>query len=140
MMPYRDSRFTYAALLIFFIIAIGYAYAEARGLLFGPSINVTSQIAEVHDPYVKITGQANRIASLSMNGKSITVTEAGVFEEPYLLAPGLNHIVLDAKDKYGRTSSRTIDIVYTPSSATVPEGAPATSTAPLASSTPSVAQ
>ena len=43
------------------------------------------------------------------------VTEEGAFEEPYVLAPGYNRIVLDAKDKYGRSRSRAIEIVYTPS-------------------------
>ena len=114
MLPYRDSRLTYIALGIFFLIVVGYAYFEARGLLFGPSITVSSEITEVHDPFVMIKGQADRIASLSMNGKVIPVTENGMFEEPYLLSPGYNRIVLDATDKYGRKRSHAIEIVYTP--------------------------
>lgn len=139
MLPYRDSRLTYIALGVFFLIVIGYAYYEARGLLFGPSITVSSNSTEVHEPFILIKGQADRIASLSMNGKTIPVTEDGAFEEPYLLSPGYNRIVLDASDKYGRSRRQAIEIVYTPpatSEATTSQTTATTS----ASSTPAVAE
>ena len=138
MLPYRDSRLTYVALGIFFLIVLGYAYYEAQGLLFGPKISVTSQVSEVHDPYVLVKGRADRIASLSMNGKMISVTESGAFEEPYLLAPGYNRIVLDAQDKYGRKRSRSIEIVYTSSEQPREDNTPAPEE--TASSTEPVAQ
>src|SRR5882672_7866899 len=102
MLPYRDSKFTLIALIVFFLIAAGYAFFEARGQLFGPTISVPNEVSEMHDPYVLIQGTADRISSLSMNGKAITVSEDGAFSQPYLLAPGDNRIVLDAKDQYGR--------------------------------------
>lgn len=144
MLPYRDSRLTYIALGVFFLIVLGYAYYEARGLLFGPSITVSSKITEVHEPFVTIKGQADRISSLSMNGKSIPVTENGAFEEPYILSPGYNRIVLDASDKYGRTRRQAIEIVYTPSSDSTHSTSSGQASSPYAatttaSSTPSVA-
>ncbi|MDO8514630.1 MAG: hypothetical protein Q7S50_03745 [bacterium] len=129
MLPYRDSRLTYIALGIFFLIVLGYAYFEARGLLYGPSITIPSEVTEVHDPLVTIKGKADRISALSMNGKTISVTEDGVFEEQYLLAVGYNRIVLEAQDKYGRHRSKVIEVVYTPSTSTP-------STIESASSTP----
>jgi len=116
MLPYRDSRVTTIAIVVFFLLVLGYAYFEARGFLYGPRIVVNSETTEVHDPFVEIKGIADRIASLSMNGKQINVTEGGVFSEPYLLSPGLNRIVLDATDKYGRRRIQVIQIVYTPPS------------------------
>ena len=117
MLPYRDSRLTQIALGIFFIILLGYAYFEARGLLFGPTIAVTSDIQEVYDPFITITGHTDHISSISMNGKPIQVTEEGDFSEPYLHAPGYNRIVLEARDKYGRHRSQTLEIVYSKSAA-----------------------
>jgi len=137
MLPYRDSRLTYIALGIFFLIVLGYAYYEARGLLFGPTIAINSTITEVHDPFVTIKGHADRISSISMNGKTIPVTEDGAFEEPYLLSPGYNRIVFDASDKYGRVRRQAIEIVYTPSTTTVKVDPPTATT--TASSTPAVA-
>lgn len=129
MLPYRDSRITKIALGVFFILVVVYAFFEAQGILFGPTISTYSNVIEVHDPFITINGQAERISSLSMNGEEIQVTESGAFEEPYLLAEGSNRIVLDAKDKYGRRTQKVIEVVYTPSP-----------TSPTASSTPSVAQ
>lgn len=116
MLPYRDSRLTKIVLAIFFIVIAAYAYYEGRGLLFGPKINVPAGVQSVSEPYVRITGKADRISSLSLNGKQIQVTADGAFSEPYLLAEGLNRIILDATDKYGRSRQEVIQIVYAPTS------------------------
>ncbi len=131
MLPYRDSKITKIALVVFFLLVLGYAYFEAQGFLFGPAITVTSKVTEVHDPFITIQGRADRIASLSMNGKPVSVTEGGSFSAPYLLAEGDNRIVLDASDKYGRGRRQVIEIVYTPLASSSPQ---------TASSTPAVAQ
>ncbi len=114
MLPYSDSRFSKIALALFFCCIALYALFEARGMLFGPTIAVSSEVTTVYDPFVNIEGKADRITALSMNGKEISVTEEGGFSEPYLLAPGGNHIFLKAKDTYGRTTTRVINIVYVP--------------------------
>ena len=114
MLPHRDSKLTRAGLIIFFIVIILYGLYEAQGLLFGPKINLSTETATVYDPYVKIEGRAERIAALSMNGKQIPVTESGEFSEPFLLAKGQNHIALEAKDSYGRITSRYVEIMYIP--------------------------
>jgi hypothetical protein len=116
MLPYRDSRFTILALAVFFAIAFGYAIFEARGIVLGPTIDVPAGISEVHQAYVLIQGRATRISSLAMNGQQIQVTESGDFAQPYLLAPGYNRILLDAKDSYGRTREKVIEIMYLPNS------------------------
>ena len=139
MLPYRDSRITKVVLAVFFVIVLGYGYFEARGLLFGPSIAVTSSVREVHEPLITIKGKADRISSLTMNGKALAVTESGAFEEPYLLSLGFNRIVLDAHDKYGRTSRKIIEVVYTPATSTVRAIPDTTATTTTASSTGPVA-
>ncbi len=126
MLPYRDSRITQAVLLLFFVLLVGYGYFEAQGLLFGPSITVTSSITSVHQAFITISGHADRISSLEMNGNPVEVTETGDFSIPYLLAPGYNRIVLDARDKYGRDRTRTLEIVYTDDSATSASSTPVT--------------
>ena len=113
---YRDSRFTKIALVLFFLIVIAYAFFEAQGLLFGPTITVTSDVTIMHSSYIVLRGHAEHISALSMNGREIAVTEQGVFEESYVLEPGINRIIFDAKDKYGRTAQKIVEIVYQPSS------------------------
>lgn len=138
MLPYSDSRFTRYAFAFFFVLVIAYAYYEAQGILFGPRIDISAEAPVVSDPYVKIEGHAEHISSLSMNGKQIAVTESGGFSEPYLLAPGSNRITLEAQDKYGHRTERTLEIVYNaPADTFVPSAATSTastqaSTSPMA--------
>lgn len=136
MLPYRDSRLIRIGLLAFFLIVLGYAYFEGRALLYGPSIEVSPRVMEVEEQFIKIEGAAKRIASLSLNGTPISVTEEGVFSEEYVLIPGYNRIVLEASDKYGKKTEKVIEIYYKAPVATQVRGA-ATSTA---SSTGDVAE
>ena len=140
MLPYRDSPITKAALAIFFLIIVGSAYFEVRGILWGPSIAVPQSIKQVSNPYIEITGTTTHISSLEMNGASVPVTETGSFDVPYVLTPGDNRIVLDAKDTYGHTTQKVLQIVYTPSSTSSETAATSTGTTTASStSTPSSA-
>lgn len=120
MLPYRDSRLTQIALGLFFLTVGGYAYFEARGLVYGPHIDVSTNVSTVSEQYVLISGHTDHIASLSVNGVPVAVTTDGIFGIPYLLALGLNRIVLDANDNYGNTTSKTVEIVYIPTSSPAP--------------------
>src|SRR3989344_2710151 len=112
MLPYRDSRLIRFGLIVFFLIVAGYAYFEGRALLYGPAIEISPRVMEVDEPFITISGTALRIVSLSLNGMPISVTEKGDFEEGYVLTPGYNRLILNARDKYGKTTERTIEIFY----------------------------
>ena len=112
MLPYRDSRLVHFILLAFFILVLAYAYFEGQALLRGPTINISPRVMEVSESFVTISGTAERISSLSLNGTPIPITEDGAFEEGYVLTPGYNLLVLDARDKYGKTAQRSIEILY----------------------------
>src|SRR3989344_627141 len=118
MLPYRDSRLIRLGLLVFFLMILGYAYYEGRALLNGPTIEISPRVMEVSGPLISIEGVALRIASLSLNGTPIPVTEDGVFKEEYVLTPGYNRIILNAHDKYGKTAERVVEIVYKPATTT----------------------
>jgi|SRR3989344_1439796 len=115
MIPFRTNRVAMAALLVFFIAVLGYAYFEARNVIHGPRITVTGlSDSVVHESLVHIRGTATTITELRMNGRIIPTTEAGAFEEAHLLADGYNRIVLTATDKIGRTTTKNIELVYVP--------------------------
>ena len=114
MLPYRETRISTVLLTIFFLIVLGYAYFEARALLFGPSISLPTTQIVVHDPLILVKGVAENIASLSMNGKQISVAENGAFEEPYVLYVGYNRISLSAVDKYGSEKNSMLEVIYEP--------------------------
>lgn len=125
MLAYRDTKLTRIALGLFFLVVAAYGYFELRGLLWGPTITLEDVPALTDIQVVTIAGAAAHIATLSMNGGEIPVTEEGGFSHQYLLAPGYNRIVLDAKDKYGATAHRVVEVVYAPAR---PTAANATST------------
>lgn len=116
----RDSRFIRLLLILFFLLAGGYALYEAQGLVYGPVIRLEYAATSSGSAFTSIKGHAERISELRLNGNTISVTEEGAFDEPYLLADGSNRIILEARDARGRTTSATLDIVYH-----APEGAQA---------------
>ena len=129
MFPSRDSWPAKVALAIFFVLLVGYAYYEARAMLYGPRIIIAAETLATREPLAVIEGRAENITELRMNGAPISVTEDGVFKEPIILTPGGNLIVLDATDRYGRVRQKTIEAIYSPQDAPPPMPAPrATST------------
>ncbi len=138
MLPYHDSRLTRIILIVFFLSLAGYAYYEVRGLLSGPVIEIDNRVMEVSEQFITIEGKAERIATLSMNGKTIPVTEDGTFSEGYVLAEGYNRIVLEARDRYGNATEREIEIVYTPSTGSIDSPQASSGQAPT-SSPPAIA-
>ncbi len=101
-------------LILFFVTLLSYAAYEAQGIFFGPVINIPTTLLTVDESATLIRGQVERITELRLNGKTIPVTENGSFEELYLLAPGSNRLILQARDARGRSTQKTLDIVYTP--------------------------
>ncbi|HET8581590.1 MAG TPA: hypothetical protein VFL98_03985 [Candidatus Paceibacterota bacterium] len=132
MLPYRTSRIVAIIILLFFLAILGYAYFEARGLLYGPQIAIATPKdgpETVHTELIHIRGAATNIQVLTLDGNPIPVTEAGVFDEAFLLAPGYNAIVLSATDKFGRRTEKTIELIYDGTS-TAPSSTTATSSNP----------
>lgn len=114
MLPYRDSRFTILALIIFFLALGLYAFFEARNALYGPRIDISDRPSIVHDKVLIVRGRASNITELIMNGNPIPVTEDGAFEERHILAPGYNRLVLEARDSYGRKREQVLEVIYEP--------------------------
>lgn len=134
----RDSRFIRILLTLFFLLAASYALYEAQGLLYGPSITIQYAATSSPTAFTSIKGRAERISELRLNGNTISVTEGGEFDEPYLLADGSNHLILEARDARGRTTSATLDIVYeTLAAAPAPSLAPTVPTSSPATTSPS---
>lgn len=130
MLSYRDTKLTRIALGLFFLTVASYGYFEVRGLLWGPTITLSTPPGVTSEQLVTIAGAAAHIATLSMNGNEIPVTETGEFAHSYLLAPGVNRIVLDAKDKYGAAAQKTVEIVYEPPATPVTTASSISTTTP----------
>lgn len=115
LLPYRTNWLALIALALFFLAVFGYTYFEARNIIYGPSISLSTVSQRiVYEKMVLIRGVAKNIIEIRMNGRTISTTEDGLFEEAHLLAPGYNKILLVARDKIGRVKEEVVELVYKP--------------------------
>lgn len=94
-----------------------YVHYQARNLLAGPEIALSTEVAPVQTARtVALSGLAQNIVSLHMNGREIFTDEAGNFSESLVLEDGYTIMTLTAQDRFGRSTSLTKAFVYTPAS------------------------
>lgn len=104
------------------VLFLGYIAWQSRLLLAGPVITVTDPPpASTEELAITIAGTAENIVWITLNGRNILTTATGNFKERIYLENGYTIVQLEAADRYGRTTTRTYPVVYTP---------PATSTEP----------
>lgn len=101
------------ALSIFFVFLIAYAFWGSHNLIFGVKIrnvNITDG-AKVTDNILKVTGNAKNATNLTLNGREITINEAGDFNETIALLSGYNIVTIKAQDKFGYNDEKDYQII-----------------------------
>lgn len=114
---------TVGTIILVILIIIGYSYVASHSLLSGPSvvvadINGTAAPAPINGVIygsfatstVTITGTAERIQSISLNGSPIQIDEAGDFSQTITLFEGFNAETLTGKDAFGHSTSIELDL------------------------------
>lgn len=96
------------------LLVIGYIAFNFRIFVAGPGIEIISPVngSVSQEKLVLLNGVATRISYISLNGRPILVNEEGHFNESLLLNPGYNIITLEAKDKFDRSITKKIELVY----------------------------
>lgn len=99
--------------ILFFLLIAGYSIYQAYDFWSGPSltINTPADGAVTTAPLIHISGSAQRIAHLSLNGRQIYTDPSGRFSEALLLAPGYNIITLAADDSFGRHTEQHLRVI-----------------------------
>lgn len=102
------------ALSIFFILIIIYAFFGSHNLIFGVKIkNVNiADGAKVDRSTLQITGNAKNAVNLTLNGREISINEAGDFNETIALLMGYNVVNITAKDKFGYIDEKNYKLIY----------------------------
>ena len=105
-------RFILIALAI--LVAGSYVLFQTRNLLRGPVIKITTPKngEAVSQKLVEIQGVARNIVEIKLNDRDIVIDENGHFSEQLLLAPGYTIMSLSARDRFGRTTSRSLELFY----------------------------
>ncbi len=112
----RDKKIVVALFVIFLLLIFGYIIFTARFIILGPRLflNTKDGTIVVKTQVIEIAGMAKNTSELRMNNKKILLTPEGAFAEQLLLAIGKNTFEFDAKDKFGRTSKKTLIVIYKP--------------------------
>lgn len=117
-------RGTFAVAVL--LIAL-YTLFELRHLIAGPvvALSYPQNGATVADPLIEITGTTRNVARLTLNDRQIFVDSKGTLRESLLLASGYNVLRIEARDRFGRTVMRTLEVVVVETTAsTTARGTP----------------
>lgn len=120
MIPLRTQSPTLGTIVrwvLYVALAIGllwYGIHQARLLIAGPTLTL-DEVAVVHEAQVTtVSGVAQNVTSLSLNGRPIFTDEAGRFSERLVLERGYTIMTVRARDRYGREQVLTRPLVYAP--------------------------
>jgi hypothetical protein len=102
-------------LLVIGLLAV-LIYYNTRGYLGGPTVTVTiPQDGEtVSSELLLVKGSAQNVTDLTLNGRSIFITDEGAFLEQVLLFPGYNELQIVGTDRFQKTNRQTFRVIYKP--------------------------
>ncbi len=103
----------YTLLLILALIIVSYTIFQAHKIIIGPQVTIHTPTngATVANTLLMVTGTAERVSLLTMNGRSIFIDTNGAFAEKLLLSPGYNTITIEAQDKFGKKITKSLQVV-----------------------------
>lgn len=106
-----------ATLLTALLLIAAYIIFQARFLIIGPEITLTTEPAvQQNERIITLSGTARNITHLWLNDRQIYTDEQGHFTEALVLENGYTITTLKAKDRYGRETKVVRSFVYTPAS------------------------
>jgi len=108
------STLKIASFSIILLFIVGYSLFEFRWIIQGPIISVESpRNGDIFENnLIEVRGKIKNVAYLSLNDFQINVETSGAFREKLLLSPGLNIMKLETKDRFGRTKSQFLEVLY----------------------------
>ena len=103
------------AIALVLLLLLGYGAIEARPLILGPSLTLTSPKDGETSPdgLLTVSGVARRVSSLTVNGDPTLIDENGAFSRLLVLPKGGAILTFTATDRFGRTITKQ-ESVYVP--------------------------
>jgi hypothetical protein len=100
-------------LIILAVVFVIYCLFQARFLILGPQVSITSHRdgMVVTSPSVTLEGTARNTAWLNLNGRQIFTDEGGHWSEKLILALGPSIMTVRARDRFGRESTKSITLI-----------------------------
>lgn len=121
-------------------MVVGYSFFALKDVLRGPRIDIETPESgySTTTQMIGVSGRVFRGNLFFINNATTTIDLEGNFSEQLLLSSGYNIMTLEARDRYGRTRSETIEMILvskvaistsTSTATVVPATGTATSTA-----------
>lgn len=103
----------HSALLVLGLLFALYCLFQARFLILGPGVSITSHKdgTAVHEPQITLSGRARNAAWISLNDRQIFTDEKGFWNEKLILSDGLSIMTLRVRDRFGRESVSSVRLV-----------------------------
>ena len=110
-----------ASLSILFIFIVVYAFFRSSDLIFGVKIKEVSMgglpgkaATKFTESVIKVSGNAKNATNVSLNGREISIDQAGNFSEDIALLVGYNIVSIEAKDKFGHIDEKNYKLILAP--------------------------
>ncbi len=102
-----------AGFFVFFLLIGIYAFGRSHDLIFGVKIKDVNIVdgAKVTNSILEITGNAKNATNLTLNGREISVDQAGNFHETVALLSGYNIIDIKVQDNFGYEDEKNYQII-----------------------------
>ncbi len=97
----------------FFLFIIIYAFFRSHDLIFGVKIkNVNLKDGATSTEKIqKVTGNAKNAIKLTLNGREISIDQAGNFDETIALLPGYNMVNIMAVDQFKYSDEKNYQLI-----------------------------
>jgi len=99
------------------VLLVGtYGLFEAQTLIRGPILTVTAPTPGelVANTFLTITGVAKNSTRVLVNGRPVTQDFSGAFSQKLITTNGYGVVLVEAQNRFGRTTTRRIEYVGTP--------------------------
>lgn len=110
-----SSLLKYIGLSVIIGLFGAYVIFQARYIIRGPELALTNEPNTVqNEQQITLTGTAENITNITLNGRTIVTDQDGHFREHIVLENGYNIVSIEAHDRYGRSTILEREFVYTP--------------------------
>jgi len=94
------------------VLILGYGLFEARKIIEGPVVTITSPAngSATSSTGIVIAGMAQNISFLTINDRPSYTDQAGAYSETVSLPPGPSIITVAAVDRFGRRTQKSVSI------------------------------
>lgn len=106
------ERIAVFATSLFLVITIFYLLARVIPFFFTPEILIENPPAVSKDETIAIKGRVISASRLTQNGEVVYIGENGFFVHEVRLQEGVNQIVLEGKNRLGRSVEVARRVVY----------------------------